>query len=272
MSRHNRRSHSLPHHSNHDYQYQRQEDTIYEAVDTSPTHIREGQGVWPSAGYGAVEFHPNNVQPLIPVRPDEQLTDYSTVVRPQLLRESPNETTVQFKTGQYAKMVIVILFFSLLPFGLCFLAFLPLCTKCKWTKDAYHVDPVSNNIVGRFQRGTVDAPQMIRYHRYPPPIQREQPVSQQAVGQLRAIPQLIVFGRKPANLPNIGSTITQKRIGYGNLLGAFIVLLVMFFVPFGWVLLPVLTLSCFCLPCLKDVEHLHPQTGDIMGVYYQCQS
>ena len=67
---------------------------------------------------------------------------------------------------------MVILFFSLLPFGLCFLAFLPLCTKCKWAKDANHIDPVSNNLIGRFQRGTVDAPQMIKYHRYPPPVQR----------------------------------------------------------------------------------------------------
>ena len=88
-----------------------------------------------------------------------------------------------------------------------------LCTKCKWAKDAYHIDPVSNKIIGRFTWYMDAAYLMIRYHCYPPPVQRgtimivyillcialEQPASQYA---MRVIPQLIVFGRKPANLPN----------------------------------------------------------------------
>ncbi len=57
----------------------------------------------------------------------------------------------------------------MVPVGICVLPLLPfLCTKyTNWMKDAEHIDPISNNLIGVYKRGINDAPSIITFYREP---------------------------------------------------------------------------------------------------------
>jgi hypothetical protein len=225
--------------------------------------------------------------PLRPAAPileaDEHDNQSNDAIIPNrfIVRESPiqlpdgRETEMVYKTGQYTKLVALVICISLIPFGLCLLAFLPFCAFCKWTKDVDHIDPSSGHSVGTFYRGQIDAPRELKFNRY---VAITEPSSrnnnhrngrnQQRQTAVQPIPQQIVFKDESVTLPDGYNTVLQKRIGYCNLLAAFIsVLLACWIFP----LQPIITIACFCMPCFKDVEHIHPKTLNIVGVYYRYQ-
>ena len=90
---------------------------------------------------------------------------------------------------------MLLIFVALIPFGLFFLAFLPLCMKCKWMKDIEHIDPATGNTVGIYRRGVRDAPSVYTYYRHPDGVTGET-VTQQP------IPLHIVFRDRPVKLPD----------------------------------------------------------------------
>lgn len=186
-----------------------------------------------------------------------------TVSRPLIVREEPirlsdgNYTEVRYVTGEFAKQIMILIFIALIPFGLFFLAFLPLCMKCKWMKDIEHIDPTTGNTVGIYRRGVPDAPSVYTYYRHPEGVAGDT-VTQQP------IPQLIIFKDRPVKLPDGNTTIVRKRIGASNLACVCALYWIVF-----WSHLCYLGFFGLCMTCLMDIEHIHPITREVVGVYYR---
>ena len=105
---------------------------------------------------------------------------------------------------------MTLLFVALLPFGLFFLALLPLCMTCKKIQDAEHIDPATGNTVGVFRRGYQDAPSFYHFYRYPKGAEPGQSSNDTITEQ--PIPQQIAFRDRPVLLPDGVSTFIHPSI------------------------------------------------------------
>lgn len=107
-------------------------------------------------------------------------------------------------------MIMILLFIALLPFGLFFLALLPLCMTCKKIQDVEHIDPATGNTVGVFRRGYPDAPSFYHFYRYPKGTEPGQ--SNNATITEQPIPQQIAFRDRPVLLPDGVSTFVHLSV------------------------------------------------------------
>ena len=72
---------------------------------------------------------------------------------PVIITDSSGEqvlTVISHRSGLLTWIAVSIVFVLTLPFGLCFLAFIPLLMKD--LKDVYHINPTDGTVVGIYKR------------------------------------------------------------------------------------------------------------------------